>query len=64
MIQTCRALKSDDTAQAIMETLKRAKEDDGMKFSEALDYANDKRKFLILRTYRKWKAKQEEESEQ
>ena len=41
-----------------------SKEDDGMKFSEALDYAIDKRKFLILRTYRKWKAKQEEESEQ
>ena len=60
-INICRSLKRDDTVKAIMETLKRAQEDDNMKFSEALDYAIDKRKFIILRTWRKWKAEKEEE---
>ena len=41
-IKICRSLKRDDTVKAIMETLKRAQEDDNMKFSEALDYAIDK----------------------
>ena len=32
-----------------MKTLKRARDDEDMDFNEALDYAADKRKFLILK---------------
>ena len=57
----CRSLKKDSTVQAIMETLRQAKEDFNMNFIEALDYAVDKRKFLIQRTWAKWKVEKEEE---
>ena len=42
-----RSLKRDETYQAVMSTLQRARDDDVMDFDEALDYAVDKRKFLI-----------------
>ena len=33
-----------------MNTLEKAKDEDGMEFTEALDYSVDKRKFLIRRS--------------
>ena len=63
-INLCRNLKKDNTARAILKELKRAQDDDEMKYTEALDHAIDKRKFLLFRAYKKWKAIQQEESEQ
>ena len=62
-INLCRSLKKDSTARAILKALKRAQDDDEMKYSEALDHAIDRRKFLLLKTYTKWKANQQEENE-
>ena len=45
-----RRLKRSTIHQAIMKTMNRVKEEDDMSFSEALDYAIDKRKFLILQS--------------
>ena len=45
-----RFLRRDDTYQAVLKTLEKAKEDEEMDFSEALDYAVDKRKFLIYKS--------------
>ena len=45
----CQSLKHDRTHQQVMKTLKRARDDEDMGFNEALDYAADKRKFLILK---------------
>ena len=42
-------LKKDDTHKSIMHTLKKAQEEEDMDFHEALNYAVDKRKFLIQR---------------
>ena len=42
-----RSLRRDETYQAVLKTLEKAKDDEEMDFSEALDYAVDKRKFLI-----------------
>ena len=46
----CRSLKRDETYRAVLKTLERAKDEEEMKFSEALDYAVDKRKFLIYKS--------------
>lgn len=45
-------LKRGKVYQAVMETLRRAQDEDDMDFMEALDFAVDKRKFLIERTYK------------
>ena len=42
-------LKNDQTHKSIMETVQRARDEEDMDFAEALDYAVDKRKFLIQR---------------
>ena len=42
-------LKADRAHQSIKETVQRAKEEEDMDFEEALEYAIDKRKFLIQR---------------
>ena len=44
-----KSLKKDDTHSSIMHTLMKAQEEEDMDFHEALDYAVDKRKFLIQR---------------
>ena len=44
-----KSLKKDDTHRSIMHTLMKAQEEEDMDFHEALDYAVDKRKFLIQR---------------
>ena len=46
----CRSLKRDETYKAVISTLENAKNNDDMDFEEALDYAVDKRKFLINRS--------------
>ena len=55
-IRVCYALKSDTVYESIMETLEYAlyinKEKD---FDDALDFAIEKRKFLILQAYAKAK---------
>ena len=43
----CRSPRRDEMYQAVLKTLEKAKDDEEMDFSEALDYAVDKRKFLI-----------------
>ena len=42
-------LKNDQTHKSIMETVQKARDEEDMDFNEALDYAVDKRKFLIQR---------------
>ena len=49
-VMFCRSLKRDETYQAVLKTLEKAKDDEEMQFSEALDYAVDKRKFLIFKS--------------
>jgi len=49
LVLLSKALKQDDTHQAVMHTIKKAREEEDMDFREALDYAIDKRKFLIKR---------------
>ena len=49
-VMFCRSLKRDETYKAVMKTVEKAKDDDAMEFREALDYAVDKRKFLIHRS--------------
>jgi len=44
-----RRLKNDKTHRAVMETVKRAMDEDDMDFEEALDYAINKRQHLISR---------------
>ena len=44
-----KSFKYDKTHQKIMETLKRARDEELMDFPEALDYAINKRSFLIKR---------------
>ena len=52
-VQFCRSLKRDKTYQKVTETLKRVKQDEEMEYGEALDYATDKRRFLIERAVKK-----------
>ena len=54
----------DETCQVIMATLKKAEENIGMDFKEALDYATDLRKFLILRTAKEAMSTTEDENEE
>ena len=49
-VMFCRSLRRDETYQAVLKTLEKAKDDEEMDFSEALDYAVDKRKFLIYKS--------------
>ena len=42
-----------------MKSLKRARDDEDMDFDEALDYAADKRKFLILKVAKTTRATKE-----
>ena len=49
LVLLSKALKQDDTHQAVMHTIKKAREEEDMDFREALEYAIDKRKFLIKR---------------
>jgi hypothetical protein len=52
-VDFCRSLKLDKTYRKIKETMQKAMDDEDMKFNEALDYAADKRRFLIARVARK-----------
>ena len=53
-IKFCRALKRDSTIAAIRNTMDSVREkEETMGFEEALDYALDKRKFLIRRTLKR-----------
>ena len=68
-IKFCRSFRRDKTIQAVKETLNQAQEKYDMDFREALDYAVDKRKFLIRRTWEElndenYEADMEETSEQ
>ena len=63
-IKFCRALKRDSTIAAIRNTMDSFRENDvTIGFEEALDYAIDKRKFLIGRTLTKRRAEEEDGSE-
>ena len=54
-------LKKDKTHQTIVKTLERVREEENMDFFEALDFAVDKRKFLIQRKTDKKLHEEEEE---
>lgn len=54
----------DETCQVVRATLKKAEENIGMDFKEALDYATDLRKFLILRTAKEAMSTAEDENEE
>ena len=56
-----RSLENDETYQAVNETLGKAREEEQMDFLEALDYAVDKRKFLILRSAKESEQEDEEQ---
>jgi hypothetical protein len=57
----CRSLKRDETYQAVIKTLEKAKDDEEMDFAEALDYAVDKRKFIVYRSANETEQVQREE---
>ena len=57
----CRSLKRDETYQAVIKTLEKAKDDEEMDFAEALDYAVDKRKFIVYRSANEAEQVQREE---
>ena len=59
----CRSFKRDETYQAVINTLEKVKEDEEMDFAEALDYAVDKRKFIIYRSAKEAEHVQQEEEE-
>ena len=59
-IKFCRAFNRDKTIRAIKESLNQAKTHDYMDFQEAMDYAVDKRTFLIQRMWKEWKAENDE----
>ena len=44
-----RAMKKDSIHKAVMQTLQRVRDEEDMDFAEALDYAIEKRRFLIYR---------------
>ena len=58
-VKFCRSLKHDETHQQVMKSLMRARDDEDMDFDEALDYAADKRKFLILKVAKTTRATKE-----
>ena len=45
------SLTRADTHRKVMETFKKARNEDDMDFEEALDFALDRRKFLIVREF-------------
>ena len=45
------SLKRADTHREVMKTFKKARNEDDMDFEEALDFALDRRKFLIVREF-------------
>ena len=49
LVLLSKALKRDEIHQAVMRTVERAQEEEEMDFLEALDFAIDKRKFLLRR---------------
>lgn len=49
-VMSCRSLKRDETYQAVVRTLEKAKKEEEMHFSETLGYAVDKRIFLIYKS--------------
>ena len=57
-----RNLKRTSIHRAVMQTLQRARDEEDMSFSEALDYAVDKRKFLILKSTAAEEKEEEEET--
>ena len=63
-IKFCRALKRDSTIAAIRNTMDNVREnEETMGFEEALDYALDKRKFLIRRALKRRAEVEENEEE-
>ena len=54
----------DETCQVVRATLEKAKKDIGMDFKEALDYATDLRRFLILRTAKEAMSTTEDENQE
>ena len=46
-VKFCRSFDNDITVQTVIKTMDKGIEDEDMNFDEALDYATDKRKFLI-----------------
>ena len=54
----------DETCQEVMASLKKAEENIGMDFKEAVDYATNLRKFLILRTAKEAMSTAEDENEE
>lgn len=49
LVLLSKVLKRDEIHQAVMRTVKKAQEEEEMDFREALDFAIDKRKFLLHR---------------
>ena len=62
-VKFCRSLKNDGTHQQVMKSLKRARDGEDMSFDEALDFAADKRKFLILKVAKATHATEESDDE-
>ena len=62
-VMFCRSLKRDETYQAVMNTVEKAKDEDGMEFTEALEYSVDKRKFLIRRSAEEAEGVRQEEEQ-
>lgn len=60
----CRSLERDETYQAVLNTMDKVKDVEEMKFSEALDYAVDKRKFLIQKAAEEAEENRREEEAQ
>ena len=56
----CRSMDDDTIHKEVMRTLEKAQEDEEMDFQEALDYAVDKRKFLIFRELGKFHEEEDE----
>ena len=52
-VKFCSSFKNDETYRKIKETIERVKTEDDMDFEEALDYAVNKRRFLIRRNIAK-----------
>ena len=56
----CRSFKKEEAYQAVNNTVTKAQQDDDMDFEEALDYAIERRKFLIYRSAKDSKPDEEE----
>ena len=62
-VKLCRSLKHDETHQQVMKSLKRARDGEDMGFDEALDFAADKSKFLILKVVKTTRAAEGDDGE-